>query len=154
MKLATEALQALVGKTLVTAESCTGGGIGAALTAVPGASAVFKGGIISYCNEVKNSALAVPQALLDAFGAVSAPVAEAMAVGARKTLGADYAVSVTGLAGPDGDAYGNPAGTVFLGFASESGAMSREFHFSGDREQIRTQAIREALKLIASCVKA
>lgn len=153
MKLATEALRALEGKTLVTAESCTGGGIGAALTAVPGASAVFKGGIISYCNEIKNSALGVPKTLLDNFGAVSAPVAEAMAAGARKALAADYAVSVTGLAGPDGDEYGNPVGTVFIGFAGIQ-VESREYHFSGNREQIRSQAICAALALITECLKA
>lgn len=152
MKRATEALRALEGKTLVTAESCTGGGIGAALTAVPGASAVFKGGIISYCNEIKNSALGVPQALLDNFGAVSAPVAEAMAAGARIALRADYAVSVTGLAGPDGDEYSNPVGTVFIGFAAEQ-TTCREYHFSGNREQIRQQAICAALELIVDCAK-
>ena len=152
MKPATDALQALKGKTLVTAESCTGGGIGAALTAVPGASAVFKGGIISYCNEVKNSALGVPNVLLEQYGAVSAPVAEAMAAGARKTLDADYAVSVTGLAGPDGDEFGNPVGTVFIGFADLNDAISREYHFSGDREQIRRQAVEAALELICACV--
>lgn len=154
MKLATEVLAALKGKKLVTAESCTGGGIGAALTAVAGASSVFKGGIISYCNEVKNSALGVPQALLDEVGAVSAPVAEAMAVGARKALGADCAVSVTGLAGPDGDEYGNPVGTVFIGFADGKRTISREYYFSGDREQIRQSAIVAALKLILETVNA
>lgn len=152
MKLALDVIRALDGKTLVTAESCTGGGIGAALTAVPGASNVFKGGIISYCNEIKNSALGVPQTLLDNFGAVSAPVAEAMAAGARQRLNADYAVSVTGLAGPSGDEFGNPVGTVFIGFANETAAISREFHFSGDRESVRQQAIREALKLVAEMI--
>ena len=146
MKLATDVLAALKGKTLVTAESCTGGGIGAALTAVAGASSVFKGGIISYCNEVKNSALGVPQALLDEVGAVSAPVAEAMAVGARKALGADCAVSVTGLAGPDGDEYGNPVGTVYIGYSDVSKTEARHFLFHGDRESIRNQAIRAALQ--------
>ena len=153
-KLATEVLAALKGKTLVTAESCTGGGIGAALTAVAGSSSVFKGGIISYCNEVKNSALGVPQALLNEVGAVSAPVAEAMAAGARKALTADIAVSVTGLAGPDGDSYGNPVGTVFIGFADGSGTRSREYHFSGDRAQIRKSAVKAALELILEAVNA
>jgi len=152
MKLATDVLSALQGKTLVTAESCTGGGVGAVLTAVPGASNVFKGGIISYWSEIKNSALGVPQTLLDSFGAVSAPVAEAMAAGARQKLNADFAVSATGLAGPSGDEFGNPVGTVFIGFADETAAISREFHFSGDRESIRQQAIREALKLVKEMV--
>ena len=148
MKLATEVLAALKGKKLVTAESCTGGGIGAALTAVAGASSVFKGGIISYCNEVKNSALGVPQALLDEVGAVSAPVAEAMAVGARKALGADCAVSVTGLAGPDGDEYGNPVGTVFIGYEDKNQSFVEKFLFEGDRETVRNQTIDAALRIV------
>ena len=114
MSLCCEVLKKLQGRTLVSAESCTGGGIGAALTAVPGSSEVYKGGIISYTNWVKANVLHVPQALLDTVGAVSAPVAEAMAKGAREVLQADVAVSVTGLAGPGGDEYGNPVGTVFL----------------------------------------
>lgn len=132
----------------MTAESCTGGGIGAALTAVPGASTVYKGGVISYCNEVKHQLLDVSDGLLEAVGAVSAPVAEAMARGARRVLNADVAVSVTGLAGPTGDAFGNPVGTVYIGYADERGCVSRHFWFSGDREQIRTAAITEALNLI------
>ena len=117
MSLCCEVLEKLQGRTLVSAESCTGGGIGAALTAVPGSSEVYKGGIISYTNWVKANVLHVPQALLDTVGAVSAPVAEAMAKGAREVLQADVAVSVTGLAGPGGDEYGNPVGTVFLGYS-------------------------------------
>lgn len=133
--------------TLCTAESCTGGGIGAALTSVPGSSEVFLGGIISYTNGVKNRILGVPGGLLDALGAVSSPVAEAMAQGAKRAIGADLAVSVTGLAGPGGDAYGNPVGTVFLGFADGDRTLSREYHFPGDREQVRAAAVREALAL-------
>ncbi len=141
-------IQALAGKTLCTAESCTGGGIGSCITAVPGSSAVYKGGIISYCNEVKQSLLQVDQAVLSAHGPVSAPVAEAMALGAKKMLSADIAVSVTGLAGPGGDDYGNSVGTVFLGYADDSCVLSRKFHFSGDREAVREQAIFNALLLI------
>ena len=96
MNLCSDVLKTLKGKTLVTAESCTGGGIGATLTAVPGSSAVYKGGIISYCNEVKSSHLGVDTMILEEHGAVSAPVAEAMALGAREQLQADIAVSVTG----------------------------------------------------------
>jgi PncC family amidohydrolase len=148
MTQASEVIARLQGRTLVTAESCTGGGIGAALTAVPGASTVYKGGVISYCNEVKHQLLDVSDGLLEAVGAVSAPVAEAMARGARRALNADVAVSVTGLAGPTGDAFGNPVGTVYIGYADERGCVSRHFCFSGDREQIRTAAITEALNLI------
>lgn len=148
MTLCCEVLNALKGKTLATAESCTGGGIGAALTEVSGSSAVYKGGIVSYCNDVKHALLGVPAELLDSFGAVSAPVAKAMAEGARKALCTDVAVSVTGLAGPGGDEYGNPVGTVFVGYADENGSAVRQFRFEGDRSSVRAQAIVAALKLI------
>lgn len=141
-------MESLRGRTLVTAESCTGGGIGQALTAIPGSSQVYKGGVISYTNWVKNQILQVDQRLLNQFGAVSAPVAEAMAEGVRTALDADVAVSVTGLAGPGGDEFGNPVGTVFLGYADEKTTLSRRFHFQGDRETIRTQAVRAALELV------
>lgn len=146
--LCCKVLEALGGKTLVTAESCTGGGIGAALTAVPGSSAVYKGGIISYTNWVKHTLLGVDQKLLDTLGAVSAPVAEAMAAGARKVLRADIAVSVTGLAGPGGDEFGNPVGLVFIGYSDCRKTLSRRFLFPGDREAVRQNACREALKLV------
>lgn len=147
-KLCSDVLKALEGKTLVTAESCTGGGIGAALTAVSGASAVYKGGIISYTNWVKHNLLHVDETLLNEVGAVSAPVAEAMARGARDALQADVAVSVTGLAGPGGDEFGNPVGTVFIGYCDEKTCLSRKCLFPGSRDQVRTAAIREALRLV------
>ena len=146
--LCCEVLEALRGKTLVTAESCTGGGIGAALTAVPGSSNVYKCGIISYTNWVKHHLLGVDETLLETVGAVSAPVAEAMAKGAREALQADVAVSVTGLAGPGGDEFGNPVGTVFIGYCDERIVLSRHFCFPGDREDVRWAAVREALKLV------
>ena len=148
MSLCSEVLEVLKGRTLVTAESCTGGGIGAALTSVSGSSAVYKGGIISYTDWVKRNALGVNGSLLDREGAVSAPVAEAMAVGARQRLTADVAVAVTGLAGPGGDEYGNPVGTVFVGYSDDHGVISRKYLFLGDREAIRSQTIRAALKMI------
>ena len=141
-------LQALAGKTLCTAESCTGGGIGSSITAIPGSSAIYKGGIISYCNEIKQSLLQVDQAVLTAYGPVSSPVAEAMAVGARKILQTDVAVSVTGLAGPGGDDFGNSVGTVFIGYADDRCVHSRKFHFCGDRDAVREQAIYNAFLLI------
>ena len=147
-RLCCEVLTALEGKTLVTAESCTGGGIGAALTAVPGSSTVYKGGIISYTNWVKHRVLGVDRYLLDQFGAVSAPVAEAMARGARRVLEADVAVSVTGLAGPGGDEFGHSVGTVFIGYQDAAHSDAREYHFTGDREAVRNQTIDAALKLI------
>ena len=133
---------------MVTAESCTGGGVGAALTAIPGSSAVYKGGVVSYTNWVKHNVLSVPQAYLDQFGAVSAPVAEAMALGARQNLEADVAVSVTGLAGPGGDEFGHTVGTVFIGYSDTQCTFSEMYRFSGDRDEIRQQAMKAALQIV------
>ena len=146
--LCSEVLQALGGKTLVTAESLTGGGIGNALTAVSGSSAVYKGGIISYTNEVKHRILGVPQEVLDTCGAVSEPTARAMAEGARRVLDADVSVSVTGLAGPGGDEFGNPVGTAFIGYADKRTTVVRKFLFSGDREAVRRQTMETALRIV------
>ena len=148
MTLCCEVLKALAGKTLVTAESLTGGGIGAAITSVSGASAVYKGGIISYTNEVKHDILGVSPETLDVHGAVSLQTAEEMAVGARKLLHADVAVSVTGLAGPGGDEYGNPVGTVCIGYCDANESFAVKYHFDGGREAVRAQTIRSALELI------
>ena len=150
MSLSCDVIKKLAGKTLVTAESCTGGGIGAALTAVPGSSAVYKGGIISYTNEVKQNLLSVDEQTLADFGAVSEPVAIQMAKGAKAALQADIALSVTGLAGPAGDEYGNPVGTVFIGYCDEQKAYAKKFCFSGDREAVRTQAINAAFEILLS----
>ena len=135
--LSAEVLKALSGRWLATAESLTGGGIGAAITSVSGASAVFAGDV-----------LGVPVEVLDTCGAVSAPVAQAMAQGAKGVIGADVAVAVTGLAGPDGDEFGNPVGTVFIGYADDKTAFAREYHFDGDRAGIREQTICAALELV------
>ena len=151
MSLCSDVLSLLQGKTLATAESCTGGGIGAMITAVPGSSAVYKGGIICYSNWVKEHILGVPSGLLSCYGAVSAPVAEAMAQGARSALQTDVAVSVTGLAGPAGDEYGHSVGTVFIGCDTDHGTTVREYHFSGDREEVRQQAIEASLLLVLAC---
>ena len=150
MSLCCDVIHTLQGRTLVTAESLTGGGIGAALTGVSGASAVYKGGIISYTNAVKHDLLHVPMEILDQYGAVSEPVARAMAEGARKTLEADVAVSVTGLAGPTGDEFGNPVGTVFIGYSDSNVTEVKHCLFSGDRESIRRQTIEAALRFILS----
>ena len=131
------------------AESCTGGLVAAALASRPGASAWFRGGIVSYATDLKNSLLGVDAGLLAAQGPVCAAVAEAMAVGARRALGADAAVSVTGLAGPDGDPERDlPVGTVFFGWADAAGAGHRERLFSGDRDAVRRAARDEALALL------
>lgn len=136
------------GKTLATAESLTGGGIGAALTSVAGSSAVYKGGVISYTNEIKRDVLGVRQELLDRYGAVSNPVAGEMVSGVRKLLQADIAVSVTGLAGPGGDEFGNPVGTVYIGYEDAARTVVHHFRFSGDRDSVRQQTIDAALQLI------
>lgn len=134
--------------TLSTAESCTGGGIGHALTAVPGSSAVYLGGVISYTNGVKNRVLGVPADTLEAFGAVSPETARAMAAGAQELLQTDLALSVTGLAGPDGDGSGKPVGLVYLGLAGQGWTRTREYRFSGDRASVRQQAVQAALEWI------
>ena len=148
MNLCCDVLKALKGRTLATAESCTGGGIGAAITAVPGASKVYVGGVVSYTNEIKHRILGVDQGILDKYGAVSAPVAGAMASGVRELMGADIAVSVTGLAGPGGDDFGNPVGTVCIGYADKRQRFAKQYRFYGDRDEIRDAAIRAALELV------
>ena len=150
--LCSDVLKALEGKTLVTAESCTGGGIGAALTAIPGSSQVYKGGIICYTNWVKENILEIEGKILDKYGAVSIPVAGAMALHARLLLQADVGLSVTGLAGPGGDDYGNPVGTVCIGFSSGNRSFAKQFRFSGDREEVRRRAIQAALTLVLEMV--
>lgn len=148
MNLCFEVLKRLEGKTLVTAESLTGGGIGAVLTAVPGSSAVYKGGVISYTDEVKHELLGVDEEILRRYGAVSLWTAGAMASGVRKLLQADVAVSVTGLAGPGGDEFGHKVGTVFIGFENQAKSIAKEYRFTGDREAVRRQTICAALELI------
>lgn len=136
------------GVTLATAESCTGGGIGHALTAVPGSSAVYLGGVISYTNGVKEKLLGVPADTLKCFGAVSPETARAMASGAQQAIGSQLAISVTGLAGPDGDGSGKPVGLVYLGMAGQGWTQTREYHFTGDRASVRQQAVQAALAWI------
>ena len=142
-----EVLEKLKGKTLVTAESLTGGGIGAALTAIPGSSEVYKGGVICYTNWVKEHVLGVPGEILEKYGAVSTWTAGYM-LNVRKRLQADVAVSVTGLAGPGGDEFGHPVGTVFIGYEDSRTSKVIACHFFGTREEIRNQTIEAALKLI------
>ena len=148
MSPAFEVIHRLKRKTLCTAESLTGGGIGAALTAVPGASEVYVGGVISYTNEVKKKVLGVPAEILEQYGAVSMQTAGYMADGVRKLLDADIAVSVTGLAGPTGDEFGHDVGTVFICYNSEEDTIVKKYHFSGDRAFVRQQTIDAALSLI------
>lgn len=148
MNLSSKVIEILQGKTLATAESCTGGGIGAALTAVPGSSAVFMGGVISYDNSVKMGVLGVPEEWITKYGAVSPWVAMEMASGVRGLLHTDVAVSVTGLAGPGGDDHGHPVGTVYIAYEDRERNGVHHYRFEGDRESVRNQAIEAALKLI------
>lgn len=136
------------GWTVATAESCTGGLVAERITSVAGSSAVFLGGVVSYANAAKRDLLGVPQELLERVGAVSAECAEAMAIGARERLSADAAVSVTGIAGPDGGTPFKPVGLVFLGVATAAGVKSEQCQFSGDREAVRRQASDRALMLL------
>ena len=143
-----EVINRLSGKTLSTAESLTGGGIGAALTAISGSSAVYKGGIICYTDEIKRNVLGVSADALVQFGAVSAQVAGEMVSGVRRTMATDIAVSVTGLAGPGADAFGHEVGTVFIGYEDAEHQLVLRYHFEGNRDQVRTQTIEAALDLI------
>ena len=139
------------GLTMGTAESCTGGLIAKRMTDLPGSSAVLKGGIVSYTNEVKANVLGVSRALLDEQGAVCAGVAEQMAEGARRVLGCDLAVSVTGVAGPDSDDRGNPVGLVYAALAAPEGVQVKELHLARaveGRFWVRTMAANHALDLI------
>jgi competence/damage-inducible protein CinA-like protein len=135
------------GLTLATAESCTGGMVAQRLTSVPGSSRVFLGGVVAYADEVKAAELGVPRQVLERHGAVSAETAAAMAAGARERLGADVAVSVTGIAGPEGGSEEKPVGLVYLHAESLSGSRSVDFVFPGDREGIRRRAAVTALHL-------
>jgi nicotinamide-nucleotide amidase len=140
------------GLTLATAESCTGGLVAARITSVAGSSDVFLGAVVSYANAVKESELGVPGAVLEAHGAVSAETAAAMARGARDRLGADVAVSVTGIAGPGGGTTEKPVGLVHLCASGPGGEVAQDFVVPGDRETVRGRAAVAALHLVRSLV--
>ena len=136
------------GLVCATAESCTGGGVGSAITGVPGSSAVFAGGVISYSNEVKRDVLGVSAEALDQYGAVSPQVAEQMADGVRRLLKTDLAVSLTGIAGPDGGSDEKPVGLVWFGLSTPAGTRTEKCLFRGDRAQVRAQAVVHALGML------
>ncbi|WP_181234180.1 CinA family nicotinamide mononucleotide deamidase-related protein [Enhygromyxa salina] len=136
------------GLTIATAESCTGGGVGQAITAIPGSSATFVGGVISYSNAVKIAQLGVPADILELHGAVSEPVARAMAEGARARLGSDIGVSTTGVAGPGGGSPDKPVGTVDVAVATAIGTTYKRLRLFGKRDTIREATTQWALKLV------
>ena len=146
--LAGEAVRLLLerGKTVATAESCTGGWIAKCLTDVAGSSAVFGFGWVSYANAAKQAMLGVAPDALAAHGAVSAPVVEAMASGALAASGADHALAVSGIAGPGGGTADKPVGLVWFAWASESGVDVLERRFSGDRNAVRVATCEAALE--------
>ena len=136
------------GWTLATAESCTGGMVAARLTSVPGSSDVFLGAVVSYANEVKERELGVPRETLERYGAVSAETAAAMSAGVRERLGADVAVSVTGIAGPGGGTEEKPVGLVHVHAETPEASHGIQFTYGQDRESIRRRATVAALHLL------
>jgi nicotinamide-nucleotide amidase len=135
------------GATLATAESCTGGLIGARITDVPGASSVYLGGVVTYSDRAKTERLGVAPALLAAHGAVSEATAAAMAEGCLRAFGAALAVSVTGIAGPSGGTPEKPVGTVWIGLADGAGTGAERFGFGGTRDMIRERSVNKALEM-------
>ncbi len=156
--LASRVMQALLqkGATLSTAESCTGGLISKCMTDLPGSSAVFAGACVAYTNEIKIKLLGVDPAIIERDTEVSYACAEAMALGARKTLGTTYALSTTGFAGPGGGNDRDPVGTVYIGLATPMGVTSIRFMASigSTREAVREQAALAALELLSATLTA
>lgn len=153
MSAAAEAVQLLAGRgwTLATAESVTGGLVAASLTDVPGASAVLRGGVVSYATDVKQHVLGVPAGVLREHGAVSEECALAMAAGARRLLAADWAVSTTGVAGPE-TSEGYAVGTVHVAVVGEHDRAHRALQLDGSREEIRRQTVAAVLALLVDVV--
>ena len=141
------------GLTVATAESCTGGLVAHAITEVPGSSAHFRGGVVAYSNAVKESELHVPAEVLRAHGAVSAQVARAMAEGARAAIGTDFAVAVTGVAGPDGGTEAKRVGLTYIAVAGPAGAEVRRHVWSGDRRANKLASARAALELLLEATR-
>jgi nicotinamide-nucleotide amidase len=140
------------GQTVAVAESCTGGGLGERITALAGSSEVFVGGVIAYANTAKESQLNVSRELLARHGAVSEPAARAMAQGARSALRADWGLSTTGIAGPDGGTAEKPVGLVYIGCAGPDGTVVEEHVFRGDRDRIRARATIRALHILRTAL--
>jgi PncC family amidohydrolase len=135
-------------KSLALAESCTGGLLGATITAQPGVSAWFKGAVVAYDNRIKAALLGVPSSVLEEFGAVSEQCALHMSRGARQQLDAQVGLAITGIAGPEGGSDTKPVGLVYIAISDYRHEHCAEFHFSGDRLEIRTRAVTNALSLL------
>ncbi len=139
--------------TLATAESCTGGLLASTLTDTPGSSEWFKGSVVAYANDVKTGLLGVPAKLLEEHGAVSEPVVRAMAEGVCKATGAEVSVAISGIAGPGGGTPEKPVGTVWMAWVWPSGARVRRYDFSGDRANIKAQAVMAAVNGLLSVTR-
>jgi len=142
-----------MGKSLATAESCTGGLLSAAITSLPGSSDMYLGGVVSYANDVKTALLGVDADLLLHQGAVNAEVARQMAAGVREHTGAEVAVAITGIAGPSGGSPEKPAGTVFVCYSDGENDKVVEYHFEGDRWEVRAQTVLAVLNELKEFVK-
>ncbi len=141
-----------LGYTLATAESCTGGNIAHLITTVAGCSDVYRGGVVSYCNDIKVSALEVNPATIENTGAVSEDTVRQMAEGARLRCGADCGIATSGIAGPGGAVPGKPVGTVWIAVSTPSGTTARRYHFGGDRQAVIDRASAQAIMLLATTV--
>lgn len=141
------------GLTISTAESCTSGALAARITSVPGSSAYFMGSVVAYSNEVKNKQLGVPQETLNEFGAVSEATVRKMAVGAKKLFGTDYAISTSGIAGPDGGTDEKPVGTVWIAVAGPEGVLAEKFQMGKGRERVVAKTILTSLGLLLKLLR-
>jgi nicotinamide-nucleotide amidase len=141
----------LRGQTVACAESMTGGGVAQELSAAPGASETFVGGVVSYATEVKTGVLGVPAELVEEHGVVSSACAEAMADGIRRVLDTDWGVSTTGVAGPTTQE-GKPVGLVYVGLAGPTGTSARELHLDGERAEVRAAAVAAAVETLLAAV--
>ena len=137
------------GRTVSTAESCTAGMVASSIADIPGASAVLRGGAVTYCNEIKHEVLGVSEQTLAAHTAVSEATAREMASGSKALFGSDVAVSLTGYAGPGGGTKTEPAGTVYIATCDSAGLLCERHVFSGSRNEVRAQAAARALELVA-----
>lgn len=147
------ALMVADGGTLAVAESCTGGLVAARITEIPGCSAWFMGGVVSYDNRIKEQLLQVPADLLLQEGAVSEGVARRMAEGVRNLMATDYGVAVTGIAGPAGGTIGKPVGTVYIAWVTPEGSAVQRFAFTGGRQDVREETVEKAVSGLKELLK-